>query len=146
MASSCRNSHTASQRIAPYVTIRSLRQLAYDHQLKLPLSGEITLRDFYNGDLLSGTDNVETAVIKLLKYYYFMGSNFLQEIPSSSQEHSLTVDIAVLGIYWAPTSNYLNRMLWQRSLLSEASMLFDPFGWITSGRAAKNDVSKVVDI
>ncbi|KYN08275.1 hypothetical protein ALC62_00745 [Cyphomyrmex costatus] len=46
---------------APFFAIRSLRKLAEDHINQYPVASQITLRDFYVDDLVTGTDSLEEA-------------------------------------------------------------------------------------
>lgn len=47
---------------APYLAVKSLRQLAEDEQEKYPIGSKIALNDFYVDDVLSGGDDFESAV------------------------------------------------------------------------------------
>ncbi|XP_045767032.1 uncharacterized protein LOC123868524 [Maniola jurtina] len=46
---------------APYLAVKTLQRLAEDEKTKFPIAAEITKRDYYMDDLLTGCDSVEEA-------------------------------------------------------------------------------------
>jgi hypothetical protein len=142
---------------APYLAIRTLQQIAFDNQFKFPLASEIILNDFYVDDLISGNETLEEALIcqqqlinslsscgfKLRKWSSNNG-NILTNIPAELQElksYEIKLDetVKTLGISWNPTTDTFEFKVYvpnaetttKRKLLSEASKLFDPLGWLS---------------
>lgn len=106
---------------APFLAIRTLRQLAIDESAKYPQAAEITLRDFYVDDLMTGCNtiaeatDVQNQLMKLMKSGGFelkkWSSNsptLLTNVPSthrrSIEAFNINFDDAIktLGIYWHP--------------------------------------------
>ena len=143
---------------APYLAIKSLQQLAIDEKEKFPLASRVVLNDFYVDDLMSGANSVDEAlqiqleIISMLKSGGFeirkWSSNstpVVKNVPIKDREINtpLKIDldnaIKTLGINWHPkTDSFHFRIMLdpctkvntKRSLLSEASKLFDPLGWL----------------
>ncbi|GFX35316.1 uncharacterized protein TNCV_101231 [Trichonephila clavipes] len=106
---------------APFLAIRTLKQLAMDEASRFPLAFKVALQDVYMDDVVSGAQNLDTARqlqcqlqnileacgMKLHKW----NSNSKEQLNSSSdQEHSFSTyaesDIKTLGISWKPTGDY----------------------------------------
>lgn len=143
---------------APFLATRAIKQLAEDTKQQYPETSEIIGRDFYVDDLMTGCQTVEQAValdkelneicltagFKLRKWAS-NSSAVLENIPSSDREvepFELNLDssaIKTLGIFWSPLTDSFSfqvnlppvTTLTKRSLLSDSSKLFDPFGWIS---------------
>lgn len=144
---------------APYLAVRALRQLAVDEHDAYPNASRVTLSDFYVDDLLSGGDEVATVIqlrselkalmqagcMELVKW----ASNndaVLETIPESERRCQFPLSlngnetISTLGIVWEPADdtftfkidlNETNKdFTTKRQLLSQASRLFDPIGWL----------------
>lgn len=47
---------------AAFLAIRSLHQLAIDEKINFPIESKIVLNDFYVDDLMTGCDDIETAL------------------------------------------------------------------------------------
>ena len=136
-----------------------MQQLAKDNESSYPLASKLALRDFYVDDFLSGADNLEEAIqiqhelSKLLKLGGFnlrkWASNsekLLQNLPSKllvHNEHEINLNktIKTLGLHWNPASDSFgynidvdmtnNEEPTKRMILSEASKIFDPLGWLS---------------
>lgn len=143
---------------APYLAVKTLRQLAEDEGSKFPVASKITKEDFYVDDVLSGYDTVEEAIaaskelIKVLKRGGFelqkWSSNsaaFMRSIEpekrSTRVQLNLKIDgtIKTLGILWNLSTDVFNynlnlpavpKRITKRSILSDVQKLFDPLGWI----------------
>ena len=48
---------------APLLSAKTIKQLALDEQQNFPLAATMLQRDFYVGDLMTGTDTIEDALI-----------------------------------------------------------------------------------
>lgn len=144
---------------SPFLAIRPLRQLAADESDTYPLASQATLSDFYVDDFLSGADDIATATqltsemtkllhsgcMELVKWASNSGV-ILATIPEADRQckYPLTLSdvepIATLGINWDPADDSLgfrinvdtipNEKLTKRQLLSQASRMFDPIGWL----------------
>lgn len=141
---------------APYLAVKTLQQLAKDEENQFPKAPEITLKDFYVDDLLSGADSLEEAaelVHELSTMLQFGGftlrkwlSNnvkLLRTIPDNLRDQT-TLEIdpngtkKSLGVLWAPYEDKFtfqvqlatNKQITKRAILSEVAKLFDPLGWL----------------
>ena len=105
---------------APYLAIKSVHQLAIEHQHNFPKVSETILNDFYVDDLLTG-DKVNEIIIKQqhianiiqsegfeIRKYYSNCSVISQQIPLEHRktQFPLNIDqddtIKTLGLYWHP--------------------------------------------
>lgn len=139
---------------APFLAIKTLQQLAQDENNRYPIASRIVQNDFYVDDLLSGADTVDECttaqreVINLLR----AGGFSIRKWSSNRTEVMKNVDVAdresvddstirsikALGLKWSPIDDCFsfknpvssNRDSTKRTLLSEASKLFDPLGWL----------------
>ena len=144
---------------APYLAIRTLKQLSKDVQLKYPLAAKVIESDFYVDDLLSGAHDLQTAksiqleVIEALNSAGFplrkwtSNSSFLLDhLPSEHvlSENFLKIDsdstTKTLGIRWNAKDDFFyfttqplkfSTTPTKREVFSEISKLFDPAGWLT---------------
>lgn len=143
---------------APFLATRALKQLSEDNKQQYPDTSVIIGRDFYVDDLMTGCQTIQEAIelqkeldkiclsggFKLRKWAS-NSSEVLSSIPSSEREiqpFEINVDSSViktLGIFWSPFIDSFSFQvnlppvthLTKRSLLSDSSKLFDPFGWIS---------------
>ncbi|XP_059050688.1 uncharacterized protein LOC131845624 [Achroia grisella] len=143
---------------APYLAVKSLQRLADEEQHNFPIAAEITKRDFYVDDLMTGCETEDKAeeIYKQLNQLLNSGgfqlqkwnsnsSSFLQFIGQNNQDdaQSLTVKsnsiIKVLGIRWHRDSDkfqYIVKLpelslpVTKRKVLSTIASLYDPMGWI----------------
>ncbi|GFX46415.1 integrase catalytic domain-containing protein [Trichonephila clavipes] len=138
---------------APFLAIRTLKQLAMDEASRFLLASKVALQDVYMDDVMSGTQNLDTARqlqcqlqnmletcgMKLHKW----NSNSKDLLNSSSdQEHSFSTNaesaIKTLGISWKPTGDYFVFKVsipsiassTKRDVLSVIARLYDPLGLI----------------
>lgn len=144
---------------ATHLAVRSLSQLAADHQNEAPAAARILLEDFYVDDVMSGAytpshvikaqsqlqDLLLRGGLKLRKW----ASNhepLLDQIPEQFREIQLPLDINstyninALGILWNPADDSFTFKLslpdialpaTKRNILSDISRLFDPLGWVS---------------
>lgn len=143
---------------APFLATRAIKQLAHDNKQQYPETSLIIGRDFYVDDLMTGCDT-EVEALKLqqeldkiclsagfkLRKWASNSSFVLNNIPSSEREiepFEINMDtsfIKTLGIFWSPFTDSFSfqvnlppvTQLTKRSMLSDSSRLFDPFGWIS---------------
>ena len=143
---------------APYLAIKTLRQLAINQQHKYPAAANIVLNEFYVDDLMSGSDDVESALklqsdlIKLLQSGGFQLRKWsanhdalIETVPENHRETTTLLNIDIdesvkaLGIYWNPTRDEFGFKVdmkpastaTKRSILSDVARLFDPLGWLS---------------
>ncbi|XP_028169944.1 uncharacterized protein LOC114359669 [Ostrinia furnacalis] len=146
---------TYGTKAAPYLAMRTLKQLALDDAHKFPLAAAALMSSFYMDDLLEGCDEISQAkqlqqeIIDILKG---AGMNIRKW---SSNTHELIEDLAAeqldapldfkssenrktLGLRWNPTSDTFSfknifqqettdNTITKRQLLSEISKIFDPY-------------------
>ena len=143
---------------APYLAIRSLLQLAVDVKSTFPLAAASIEKDFYVDDAMAGEDTYEEAVElqrQLIAALHSSGMELrkwasnspilLKSIPEEHREKKSTLEInpdqtiKTLGIHWNTDQDHFQfrvnidaaaNPVTKRSLLSEASKLFDPLGWL----------------
>lgn len=143
--------------IAPYLAIKSLRQLAVDECKRWPIASQVVLRDFYVDDILTGADSVGEAMELqmdlsnmlstggfLLRKWASNSNKVLEKIPKEHLEVKIPLDfdldegIKSLGIQWSPATDTFsfsiniiegNTEHTKRTFLSEVAKLFDPLGW-----------------
>ncbi|XP_012285896.1 uncharacterized protein LOC105702705 [Orussus abietinus] len=145
---------------APYLALRNLRQLAEDERSNFPLGAEALEKDFYVDDVLTGADDLDTALAIqkqlidllvtggfLLRKWVANHPQLLEQVPVelrlSSSLISLAADeqVKTLGLFWNPSSDAFqfkisllaaraNHQPTKRSILSAIARLFDPLGWL----------------
>ncbi|XP_071644259.1 uncharacterized protein [Temnothorax longispinosus] len=141
---------------APFLAIRTLRQLAHDEQSRY-LQGAITLReDTYVDDVVSGANTLSHAIGKqtelrglctaggfALRKWAANDEEVLSGIPPEHrlhhEPHSWENDsFSTLGLLWHPNEDTFAFAIHPRTVteytkrrvLSETARLFDPLGWL----------------
>lgn len=143
---------------APYLATRTLNQVGINSQERFPDSAKIIQQNFYVDDLLSGSDDLNSAIQRqqeLISILSESGLNLrkwaanhpklLEQIPISDRAlDSIKMTeiendkIKTLGVIWKPSSDTLMfqvklpeiSSLTKRNFLSEMAKLFDPLGWL----------------
>lgn len=142
---------------APFLAIRTFRQLAEDEKNELPLSATVLLRDIYMDDIFTGAATIQEAkeiqrqLVKIctaggfpLKKWSANDAALLEELLAADRllreprwwlpgESHYT-----LGLRWHPHEDrfsYVTRLtlantISKRTVLSLTSKLFDPLGWL----------------
>lgn len=153
------NTVTYGMAAAPYLAIRSLRQLAIDEANQFPNAAKIVTSDFYVDDMITGCESSEDAVRlheeirKLLhrggfdlrkwstndeSVSYFIPA----ELRGADGPLNLHDDAAIktLGLHWHPQSDSFgfkvnipcnNSLPTKRTILSVVARLFDPLGLLS---------------
>lgn len=144
---------------APFLATRTLNQIAIERENQFPIASSIIKNNFYVDDLIAGQNDVTGAllakeeIIKVLNEGGFTltkwtsnSQQFLNSLPVEMTERALqkfedNESTTALGLQWNPTSDKFgfqttwftddNGKLTKRRLLSEASKLFDPLGWLS---------------
>lgn len=143
---------------APYLAVKTLQRLAEDEQSKFPVAAEITKRDYYIDDLMSGCDTEKEAIQIFEEMNQLMASGGFQLQKGSSNNEEVLEQIGkdkrnsnqsvpikmdnkvkVLGICWnKETDNFeytvnlpeTKHPITKRQVLSDIARLYDPMGWI----------------
>ncbi|XP_055941831.1 uncharacterized protein LOC129971877 [Argiope bruennichi] len=133
---------------APYLAMRTLKQISIDEVKNFPSAASVLCHDFYMDDVLSGASTLEetktlqhelvgilkTAQMSLHKWC----GNTSELIPATEKEYELssTDEIKTLGIAWKAKTDCFtfkvdlqhNAHPTKRSVLSLIARLFDPLG------------------
>lgn len=150
---------TYGTKAAPFLAMRTLRQLAKDDAQKYPLAASALESSFYMDDLLTGSNSIH-QVKELQQQLIMMLSGAGMNLRKwSSNEPQLIKDLLqhqvdtpldfkcaesrkTLGLRWNPSSDnfvFQSKLDYQkdikdhtkRQLLSDISKLFDPLGWLS---------------
>lgn len=143
---------------APFLAIRTLKQLALDEQHRFPTASDVLLTDFYVDDVLSGSDTIESTntlrveLTQLLSLGCFelskFASNYSQcnTVESNASSSSVILNNKeeisekpkiILGIMWNNKDDQLvikfgklskTPVFTKRIILSEITQIFDPLG------------------
>ncbi|GFV74655.1 integrase catalytic domain-containing protein [Trichonephila clavipes] len=140
---------------APYLSTRTLTQLAFDERERYPLASFATLHHFYVDDLLSGAATEKEAVELVWQLKEMMkkgGFNLrkwqsnreivIKEVAENKDLKRVQNDeeIKILGIQWNPKSDFFSfsvslleeRCIYsKRDVLSEIARVFDPLGLLS---------------
>ncbi|CAG9134447.1 unnamed protein product [Plutella xylostella] len=144
---------------APYMAMRTLKQLAIDEADKYPLASRALMTSFYMDDLLEGASTIEEAKQLQKELIDILGGAGMNIRKWSSNTAKLTEGLSAeqldtpldfkssesrktLGIRWNPTSDTFTfqkkyqsenneKRLTKRELLSKISVIFDPLGWLS---------------
>jgi len=129
-----------------------------DEEKDLPYAAEVTTKDFYMDDVMSGARDVEQGLVVQAQLIEMMrrggmtlrkwSSNsqiLLESIPESMRETQVPMRmdhedvIKTLGLFWSPgTDDFMFKVqvptssstLTKRIILSETAKIFDPVGWV----------------
>ncbi|XP_011705856.1 PREDICTED: uncharacterized protein LOC105461064, partial [Wasmannia auropunctata] len=132
------NTVTYGLACAPFLAIRTLRQLADDDGSHFPLGAAALQRDVYVDDVLTGAATLEEARAAANE------SALLEDIPDEhKQSHGslaweADTGCSTLGLLWHPRSDSFDfhgqpadiQRVTKRAVLSETARLFDPLGWL----------------
>ncbi|XP_051155340.1 uncharacterized protein LOC127277935 [Leptopilina boulardi] len=150
------NTVTFGLSAAPFLAIRCLHQLADDFNNEFPEAAKVIKEDIYVDDLLTGTDEFESAlnlrndVIELLKkgqlnmrQWASNDPRLLEGLPESNvnvkMKFSEDSTIKTLGLYWKSNTDEIaytilpiatNVKMTKRIMLSEVAKIFDPLGFL----------------
>jgi hypothetical protein len=143
---------------APFLSTRTLRQLALDEKENYPSASSATLRHFYVDDLLSGAATREEAIQLVnellamfkkggfhLRKWHSNDPSIFREVSTDSQVSDLVHfqdndDCRVLGIKWSPKLDEfkfsvapveLKAAYTKREILSQIAHVFDPLGLLS---------------
>lgn len=141
---------------APFLALRTLRQLAIDEKDSCPLASRILDEDIYIDDVVSGSDNVQNAIdlrnelISLLNKGGFelrkWASNEPEILEGIPIEHQLMQSFSftdgefmkILGLCWNPNidtfsfvTSKIDSICTKRSILSQLARTYDPLGFLT---------------
>ncbi|GBO27362.1 hypothetical protein AVEN_208548-1 [Araneus ventricosus] len=140
---------------APFLAIRTLKQLALDESSRFPVASDVTQQDMYMNDIVSGASDLDAAkelqsqLHNLLKAggmtlpkWSSNSKELWDSCASNDQEHRFlpTTEAAVktLGITWTPTEDTFTFKVsiiekasyTKRDVLSVITRLYDPLGFI----------------
>ncbi|XP_045474991.1 uncharacterized protein LOC123680913 [Harmonia axyridis] len=144
---------------APYLALRTLRQLASDDGPKFPAARQVLLDEIYVDDILTGcSSEAEALELRRQVQNLLMAGGFelrkwasnhlplLDGIPSDHRRESSSIDpllfdrepsLKILGLGWNPASDHFfysvrltSTAITKRSVLSQMARIFDPLGWL----------------
>lgn len=155
----CLTTVTFGVNCAPFLAIRTLKQLAVDSKSKLPLAAAVIENESYVDDILSGGFSIEEAILKRQQLITALNSagfplkkitandpRLLLNLPTDDlyDQHFLrfqeSSSVKTLGIKWnalTDTFSYAfpiqpnKGKVSKRKVLSVVASLYDPIGWIT---------------
>jgi hypothetical protein len=142
---------------APFLAVRSLQQLAHENIQNYPLASKIILREFYMGDLLTGTNSLNEAIqirdeiTSILKGGGFQlckwASNCAELLPKSTDSSEISkfitldlqADTKTLGLLWNCAtdklkyniSDFSTNPVTKRGILSIIAQIYDLIGLIS---------------
>ncbi|XP_071579379.1 uncharacterized protein [Temnothorax nylanderi] len=141
---------------APFLAIRTLRQLAHDEQSRYPQGASTLLEDTYVDDVVSGANTLSDAIAKQtqlrglctaggfpLRKWAANCDEVLSGIPPEHRLHHEPhswedKSFSTLGLLWHPSEDTFAFAIHPRSVaeptkrrvLAETARLFDPLGWL----------------
>ncbi|GBM67202.1 hypothetical protein AVEN_160798-1 [Araneus ventricosus] len=140
---------------APFLAIRTLKQLALDESSRFPLASDVTQQDAYMDDIVSGASDLDTAkelqsqlhnMLKAggmtLRKWSSNSKELWNSCASNDQEHKFLSttepSVKTLGITWKPTEDtftfkvsIIEKVSYtKRDVLSVIARLYDPLGFI----------------
>ncbi|XP_011878479.1 PREDICTED: uncharacterized protein LOC105567860 [Vollenhovia emeryi] len=151
------NTVTYGLACAPFLAIRTLRQLAADEESRFPRGSTILRRDCYVDDIVTGAHEKSDAIaVQSELHQLCMAGGFplrkwaancpeiLAGIPlehrASKEPHLWEHEIhSTLGLRWHPSDDAFAFTIQprtvssytKRSVLAETARLFDPLGWLS---------------
>ncbi|XP_071870594.1 uncharacterized protein [Bombus fervidus] len=152
------NTVTFGLSVAPYLTIRCLKQLADDEGHRYPRAATVLQRDFYVDDVLTGVDTgvearlLRTELTELLK---LAGLNFRKwasndrELLNGLSEQDIKDKLLLgefqtlktLGVVWNSSDdsilysvkiNSITSQITKRTISSEIAKIYDPLGLLAA--------------
>ncbi|GFW01830.1 integrase catalytic domain-containing protein [Trichonephila clavipes] len=153
----CLTTVTYGTSSAPFLSTRTLRQLAIDEQENYSAASRATLSHFYVDDLLSGSATKKGAIQLVSEVQEMMKrggfslrkwvsndpdvlATIPEELKAVDSKHTIKDDqpVKILGIAWLPdvdkftfTITVNETDVWtKRKVLSEVAKIFDPLGWL----------------
>ncbi|XP_036142104.1 uncharacterized protein LOC118645339 [Monomorium pharaonis] len=142
---------------APFLAIRTLRQLATDEETRFPHAAVALRRDTYMDDIMTGADTLAEAqslrdeLVGLcsaggfpLRKWAANSEKVLLGVPPDHRQikdlraWEADADHSALGLLWHPRRDYFSfrvqplatELVTKRSVLSQTARLFDPMGWL----------------
>lgn len=133
---------------APFLAMRTLKQIAIDEGKNFPIAATVLSNDLYMDDILSGANTLEGAktlqhqLIEILKtaqmsLHKWCGNTY-ELIPTTEKEYDFASsdEVKTLGIAWKAKTDCFNFKVdvvdnvnpTKRSVLSVIARLFDPLG------------------
>ncbi|XP_044313447.1 uncharacterized protein LOC123037368 [Drosophila rhopaloa] len=153
------NTVTFGVNCAPFLAIRTLQQLATDCKEKYPRASQILLQETYVDDILAGAHTLEDAknaqsqlIASLKSAGFLLKKNtanhikLLENIAVADRLDTEFLEVSeasttkTLGIKWDAQNDVFQynikaptpcKTITKRAMLSHASTLFDPAGWLT---------------
>ncbi|XP_073950917.1 uncharacterized protein [Choristoneura fumiferana] len=150
---------TYGTKAAPFLAMRTLRQIARDNESQFPLAAAALENCFYTDDLMTGYDSLEQVkelqrqLIQVLngaglnlRKWSSNNPELIKNLPSNQLNTPFdfkdTESRKTLGLQWNPASDaftFINRIESQegqgdhtkRKLLSDISKIYDPLGWLS---------------
>ncbi|KAH9634757.1 hypothetical protein HF086_013617 [Spodoptera exigua] len=151
---------TYGTKVAPFIAMRTLQQLAKDEGNAFPLGQKALLNEFYMDDAITGHHTIESTKLlqkelnELLKKGGFVlrkwatnEPSILKELQNKDKSNNNDFNFKqaefskTLGLTWndgSDTFNFIseapndskNATYTKRKLLSEISKIYDPLGWL----------------
>ncbi|XP_065076352.1 uncharacterized protein LOC135699955 [Ochlerotatus camptorhynchus] len=143
---------------APYLATKTLQKLASDAGHSFPAAAEPVAKNFYVDDILSGADNIESAIQIRREVSAMLGSagipmkkwasnsvEVLEDIPPEDRSiqpwHDLQYpqSVSTLGLIWEPGTDIFRfkvqlplpaAVLTKRRIMSYVAQIFDPLGLV----------------
>lgn len=144
---------------APFLSGRVIKQLTLDEKHDFPEAAEALSKDVFVDDVITGTDDVESAIELKNQLIGIAGrgqfelqkwscnySEVLKDLnptdialsPEIKFDGDDSNSLGVLGLRWSPSNDTFSysevefsHKLTKRSILADTARVFDPVGWIT---------------
>ncbi|CAG7722444.1 unnamed protein product, partial [Allacma fusca] len=150
---------TPGQTAASFLATRALTQLAKDEEVSLPAAAEVTRRDTYMDDVLTGANTLAEAItlqdqlLELFRRGRIELRKWISNCPDlitrlppelraaqDSLDFSSQEGLKTLGVRWSPGKDCFSfakvltsdsTAITKRVLLSDIARIFDPLGWLS---------------